>query len=110
MFGALVGQTQCFYTLADSFALLRLFCGRAAFIFSDLRTLLQNTRGGAISALSLRCLCGKRSVFRLGVDRMLDVRLQEAQRDRALLKDSVVEGSHAKLGGEAALGFGAQFA
>jgi len=41
---------------------------------------------------------------------MLDMRLQQAQRDRALLQDGVVEGSHVKLAGEAPLGFGAQFA
>ncbi len=41
---------------------------------------------------------------------MLDVRLQEAERDGALLQDGVVEGSHVKLAEEAALGFGAQFA
>ena len=39
---------------------------------------------------------------------MLDVRLQEAQRDGALLQDGVVEGAHVKLSGQAALGFGAQ--
>ena len=41
---------------------------------------------------------------------MLDVRLQQAQRDGALLQDGVVEGSHVKLAGEPAFGFGAQFA
>ena len=44
----------------------------------------------------------------VGVDPMLDVRLQETQRDRVLLQDGVVEDSHVKLSGEAALGFGAQ--
>jgi len=39
---------------------------------------------------------------------MLDMRLQEAQRDRALLQDSIVEGADVELTGEAALGFGAQ--
>ena len=46
----------------------------------------------------------------LGADPMLDVRLQQAQRDRALLQDGVVEGAHVKLAAEPALGFGAQLA
>ncbi len=41
---------------------------------------------------------------------MLDVRLEDAQRDRSLLQDGIVEGSDVELGTEAALGFGAQLA
>src|SRR6266436_2622212 len=44
----------------------------------------------------------------LRLDPMLDVRLQDAQGDRSLLQDGVVEGAHVELAGEAARGFGAQ--
>src|SRR5438309_3938805 len=58
--------------------------------------------------MCLRCLYGKPSVFRLGVNPILDVRLQQAQRDSALLQHRVVEGADIELTGEAALSVGAQ--
>ncbi len=41
---------------------------------------------------------------------MLNVRLEEAEGDGALLEDGIVEGADVELGTEAALGFSAQLA
>src|SRR5258708_12422964 len=58
------------------------------------------------------CLGSSRvaSIRGLGVDPMLDMRLEETQRDRALLQDGVVEDADIEFGAEAALGFGTQLA
>jgi len=41
---------------------------------------------------------------------MLDLMLEEAQRNGTLLQDRFVEGADVELAGEPAFGFGAQFA
>src|SRR5260370_13975446 len=48
------------------------------------------------------CLGSSRvaSIRGLGVDPMLDMRLEETQRDRALLQDGVVEGAAVEFGAE----------
>src|SRR5712692_11891667 len=88
-------ETPCFDTLAHSFPVSPLVA-----------TLTKNTRDGG----TLLSVPGFASIFGLGVEPMLDVRLEEAQRDGALLQHGIVEGTDAELSGEAALGFGAQFA
>src|SRR6266404_4767358 len=50
------------------------------------------------------------SLCSLGVDPMLDMRLEEAQRHGALLQDGIVEGAYVELGPKAALSFDAQLA
>src|SRR5216684_6131935 len=57
-----------------------------------------------------RCDVQTYSVCGLGVGPMLDMRLEDAQRDGALLQDGVVKGADVEFGAEAAFGFGAQLA
>src|SRR6266403_2499844 len=101
-----VGELMLSITYSLFFALGSLF-GACAVCFQRLTASFAENRGvgGGVVNLPKLALPSMRS---LGVDPMLDVGLQEAQRDRALLQDGVVEGAHVKLSGQPALGFGAQ--
>src|SRR6266404_708169 len=76
-------------------------------LFSEAYSLFCRKQGGGWGVANLPKLALP-SMRRLGVDPMLDMRLQEAQRDRALLQNGIVEGADVELAREAALGFGAQ--
>src|SRR5258708_5673106 len=77
-------------------------------LFSEAYSLFCQKQGGGWGCRENLPKLASPSMRGLGVDPMLDVRLQQAQRNRALLQDGVVEGAHVKLAGEPALGFGAQ--
>src|SRR5882724_9565127 len=101
---------ELMFSIAYSlFFALGSFFGACAFCFQRLTASFAENRGvggGVVNPpkLALPSMRG------LGVDPMLDVRLQETQRDRTLLQDRFVEGADVELAGQLALGFGAQFA
>src|SRR5712664_603843 len=107
-------QAASFQQLAASFSLLAPFFELVSFVFRDLQPLFENTGVGCLRSVPSVSLWQihslSLSIFRLGIHPMLDVRLEETQRDRALLQDGVVEGADIEFGAEAALGFGAQLA
>src|SRR5712671_1640559 len=96
-----VGRLMFSITCSLFFALGSLF-GACVVCFQRLTASFAENRGvgGGVVNLPKIALPSMRS---LGVDPMLDMRLQEAQGHRALLQDGVVEGADVELAGELAL-------
>src|SRR5712671_2226072 len=98
-----VGELMLSITCSLFFALGSLF-GACAVCFQRLTASFAENRGvgGGVVNLPKLALPSMRS---LGVDPMLDMRLQETQRDGALLQDGVVKGADVELAGQLAFGF-----
>src|SRR5882724_5073606 len=103
-----VGELMLSITYSLIFALGSLFRA-CAVCFQRLTASFAENRGVGGGVVNLPKLALP-SMHGLGVDPMLDMRLQETQRDRTLLQDRFVEGADVELAGQLALGFGAQFA